>query len=293
LLQKYLYWLIILVGLILPIMFDAIAYDNGMNYPFMWSLFLIPSIVIMVLYPMWKVVNGTAIFFTLLMLAIEFNKILIFVYPMEMFALFLGIVVDWAIHFTIGYFIIKNKKMLQTVEAMTIIDPITGLYNRRYFNLFIEKVIPLSKKTKFPLLLVKIDIDYFLKLKDTYGHDGGKHALKHIANIVKENIRESDVLIKMDKDEFAILFPETTLKEGTHISEIIRESVEKSRFIYKGKHIPLSISLGLTYHKLDTVDEFIERTDYALYLAKANGRNQLVVADENVRTNFAFDCIYV
>ena len=105
---------------------------------------------------------------------------------------------------------------------------------------------------------------------------------------MKSNIRDADVLIRMGGEEFAILLPETSLVEGRDIAERVREAVEESDFIYDNKHIPITISLGLTEYKSEKVEEFIDKTDQALYKAKANGRNQLVVLNDYDSNSFCF-----
>jgi diguanylate cyclase (GGDEF)-like protein len=257
-----------------------LALHYGRQYPFIWSFLLIPCILIMVLYPSWKVVIFTAVIYLFFVLIIEFNQESFSVFSMDFIALFLGMLVNLCIHFTNGYFRIKSKVLLRKVEEMTITDSLTGLYNRRYFDIYIDKAIPLSKKTNFPLLHVMIDIDYFKKINDTYGHLCGDYALQHVASVILKNIRDSDVFIRMGGEEFAILFPETTLDEGKNISERIRKAVENSEFIYSGVKIPITISLGLSIHTTERIEEFIQMSDAALYMAKTKGSNQLVVTGE-------------
>src|SRR3954471_914134 len=133
--QKYLYWFIIMLGTILPYFFDTIADEQGRHYPFIWSIFLIPSILIMFKYPRWNVVIGIGIFYTLVELAIEFNQKDFFHFSMDEIALYAGIIVNWSILLTVGYLRIQSEKLLLKVEEMTITDTLTGIFNRRYFNL--------------------------------------------------------------------------------------------------------------------------------------------------------------
>ncbi|NRD78290.1 GGDEF domain-containing protein [Bacillus sp. BRMEA1] len=274
--RTYVYWLIILIGTIFPIIVDCIAYKFGKEYPFVWSLFILPSIFIMILSPKWKVVISSAIFFSLLKFIVKFyqNESL---FSVEKFVLFAGSLVNWLIHLTIGYFVIKNQKLVQKMEEMALTDTLTGLNNRRYFDIYIEKAIPLSRKMNFPLLLLMIDIDYFKKINDNYGHLCGDQALKHIAGIMKRHVRETDVLIRFGGEEFSILLQETDIKDGINIAERIRDTVRKTEFIYEGTHVALTISIGLAIHNSEHIYMFLKKADQALYEAKANGRNQLVV----------------
>ncbi|MEH7277071.1 GGDEF domain-containing protein [Neobacillus vireti] len=278
---KYINWIIILVGTVLPIIIDTIADDYGSHDPFIWSITLIPSIIIIFKYPNWSVVIGTAIFYSLFELTIEFNQEGFTQFALDVITLVLGIIVNWSILLTVGYLRIKTEKLVRKVEEMTITDPLTGVYNRRYFDFYIEQAIPLSKRMSKSLILVMFDIDHFKRVNDTYGHVCGDYALKHITDVIKSNVREADVVIRMGGEEFAILLQETSLEEGSEIAERVREAVEESKFIYNKQQIPITISLGLTEYKSEKVEQFIEKTDQALYKAKSNGRNQLVVSSDS------------
>ncbi|MEW9671911.1 GGDEF domain-containing protein [Ammoniphilus sp. 3BR4] len=275
--QKYLLWLIIVLGTLLPIVIYKMITEAGqVPYSFIWSIFVLPSIFLMVLYPNWKVVIGSAIFYT----ALKFITVMSLdpdVIWSEKIALSIGSLVNWSIHLTIGYFRIKYDRLLEKVKQMTLIDSLTGLYNRRYFELYLEKSLPLIKRNNRPFLLVLLDIDHFKKVNDAYGHLCGDEALKHIADTIKKKVRETDVFVRLGGEEFALLMPETNLEEGEIVAERIRESILKTEFMYKNTCVPLSISLGLSIYKGEKVDEFLEKTDQALYQAKNKGRNQLVV----------------
>ena len=142
--------------------------------------------------------------------------------------------VNLSIHFTIGYFIVTNDKLNRKLERMTIIDPLTELYNRRYFDLQLEKMIALTQRTKRPLLMIMLDIDFFKKVNDTYGHQCGDAALIHISHIMKKNTRSSDVHCRMGGEEFAVLLSETGLEDGRALAERIRKAIESEVFTYKG-----------------------------------------------------------
>lgn len=253
-----------------------IAESGYGEYPFIWSIFLLPSIFLMVMYPNWKVVLGSAAFYTSLKFTASFNQDTDVTFR-DIISLTSGSMVNWSIHITLGYFRIKYEKLLQRVNQLTLIDSLTGLYNRRYFDLYLEKALPLSKRRNHSILLIIIDIDHFKKVNDVYGHLCGDRALRHMSDAIKTNIRESDVFVRMGGEEFAILLPETSLEEGNVIAERIRNSVSEMNFTYQNEHVPLTISLGLSIYNGEKMDEFIERSDKALYQAKRNGRNQLVI----------------
>ena len=122
-----------------------------------------------------------------------------------------------------------------------------------------------------------IDIDCFKKVNDNYGHLCGDDALKHISEIIKRNVRNSDAYVRFGGEEFAIILPNTHLDEGRILAERIREAVEQSDFTYNNEHIHISISMGVSLYEGEKVEGFIEKADKALYRAKENGRNQVVV----------------
>jgi two-component system cell cycle response regulator len=241
---------------------------------FVWSLYLIPNILIMNKYPKWKVIIGTAIFYSLLKYTSHFFEDH-FADKLEMNILIIGSFVNGLILFTVSYFQLKYKKLLKQVQKLTIIDPLTGLYNRRYFDLYMEKAIPLSQRNS--LVLIILDIDDFKKINDKYGHLGGDEALKHMSKMIKSCVRKSDGYVRFGGEEFAIILPNTDLTKGRIFAERIRAAVDQSEFPYKNDFIHFTISIGVTMYDGENVEEFIENADKALYRAKENGRNQVVV----------------
>lgn len=275
--KKYLFWSIVVLFTIVPIIINFSFKEELQSLStFIWSLYLIPNILIIVMYPKWKVVFGTALFFSVLKNTTCFlgedsiSKI-------EMLALILETFVNGAIIFTISYLQLRHNKLLKHIQKLSIIDSLTGLYNRRYFDLYLEKTIPLSQRINSPLTLIVIDIDCFKKVNDHYGHLCGDNALKHISEIIKSNVRNSDAYVRLGGEEFAIILPNTHLEEGRLLAERIREAVEQSDFTYNNEHIHISISMGITLYEGEKTEGFIEKADKALYRAKENGRNQVVV----------------
>ncbi|MHA6261459.1 GGDEF domain-containing protein [Sporosarcina sp. CAU 1771] len=280
--QKYILWSIIIIFTILPIRIDIVSrvQSHGLS-SIAWSLYIVPTILIMIMYPRWKVIIGTAIFYSFLKYTAYFYNYDAISIPQTR-ALILESFVSFAILLTVSYLRIENNKLLKQQEKLIIIDALTGLCNRRYFDLYMEKVIPLSKRMNSPFSLIMIDVDRFKKVNDTYGHVCGDEALKHISNIIKHTARSSDAYVRFGGEEFAIVLPRTLVDEAQIIAERIREAVEHSDFIFHNKHIPLTISLGVAEYEGEQVEEFIEKSDKALYSAKVNGRNQVMVYAEEL-----------
>ncbi|NLZ28711.1 MAG: diguanylate cyclase, partial [Firmicutes bacterium] len=165
----------------------------------------------------------------------------------------------------------------------SITDSLTDLYNRGYFHEFLEREIKRCRRYHHDLTLIIADIDFFKKYNDRYGHPRGDIVLRNVANILKQNIRGSDLAARYGGEEFAIVLPETDLAGGLTVAEKIRSSVEIYNF--SGEHYSqpggtLTISLGVSSipatDKHTTLTEFITRADKALYEAKRKGRNLVV-----------------
>lgn len=156
-------------------------------------------------------------------------------------------------------------------------DYLTGLFNRRLLNQIFRKYQEISEFTGQTISIIITDIDYFKKINDTYGHLAGDAALKHFANILKENLRKSDLVFRIGGEEFLILLPNTTLEEAAKIAESLRAKLELTPLIYDGKTIKLTASFGVAQLKDEqTLNQLIEEADKKLYTAKREGRNRVV-----------------
>ena len=123
---------------------------------------------------------------------------------------------------------------------------------------------------------VMIDIDFFKKINDNYGHGAGDYILKAISDIFKENLRKSDIISRYGGEEFCIVLSIKERKDGINVMEKIREIVEKQSFIYEGIKIPVTISIGVLSEIDETFEECIKIADKLLYEAKESGRNRVV-----------------
>ncbi len=169
---------------------------------------------------------------------------------------------------------IKNKRL----RDLAIKDELTGLFNYRYFRRILHEQFKMSKRYKFPLSCIMIDIDFFKAVNDTYGHQFGDAILKQLADILKNNVRDTDKVIRYGGEEFAILFPYTDYDSAFKKSEKLRKLVKTSSFIVKGEASTITISLGIASYpatkKITRAERLVSYADEALYKAKENGRNQ-------------------
>ena len=155
-------------------------------------------------------------------------------------------------------------------------DTLTGLPNRKAYDEYIERELKFFAKKRKPLTLLIIDIDYFKKVNDKFGHVTGDNILKRLADVLSEAIRDGDFLARYGGEEFAIIMTNTQLKQAEEIAERLRKAVQHHHFNHKNKRIELTISGGLAQmRKTDTLESLFERADNALYVAKESGRNRI------------------
>lgn len=174
-----------------------------------------------------------------------------------------------------GKDITQRIEMEKNLEKLATTDKLTGIYNRHkfeeIFNIELNRVL----RYESPLTLIMLDIDFFKKVNDVYGHDTGDYVLKEIVNIVKENIRHSDVFVRWGGEEFLVLCPETDTLSAQTLAEKLRRAIDENLFDKVGR---LTCSFGITFYKdKESGDSFIKRADDALYKAKEEGRNRVVV----------------
>lgn len=176
---------------------------------------------------------------------------------------------------------INRANSYSTILQYATLDALTNLNNRRQFETRLGQEISITKRQNNPLCAMMIDIDFFKRVNDTYGHAAGDEVLRTVATIIKQALRESDIPARYGGEEFAILLPYTHIEEAKIVGERLRKAVENSSItIYQGtdeeKQINVTISMGLAeYNKTETGEELFERADKALYTAKTNGRNQV------------------
>jgi diguanylate cyclase (GGDEF)-like protein len=167
------------------------------------------------------------------------------------------------------------------LQRLTQIDPLTEVANRRHLSERLEEEFLRSKRYERPMSLGMLDIDYFKKLNDTYGHPAGDHALVQVANIIKETLRRHDFVARYGGEEFVMLLPETPVDNAVLACERVRVNVEKAEMMYDGQRLPVTVSLGVAsfpHHLLSKAQDLITLADTALYDAKRSGRNRTVAA---------------
>lgn len=165
-------------------------------------------------------------------------------------------------------------------EAATT-DPLTKISNRRTFLDRCSGECALARRNDYYVHTLLIDVDHFKRVNDQWGHQAGDMVLKEIARLLKDEKREGDLLARYGGEEFILLFSGIGLEDALRSAERLRLAIEKQIFVWNDITIPVTISLGLASRKgkaIPKIEEMISEADKFLYIAKDNGRNQVVVA---------------
>lgn len=174
---------------------------------------------------------------------------------------------------------LQDRLALVTVEAVT--DPLTGLANRKGLSMAINESLRSALQSKnYPCLLL-LDIDYFKKINDSFGHLVGDKAIKILADTLKKQLKGKDTAARYGGEEFAILLPETDLQNAWKVGENIRRIVESLRITRSNNHeevFRMTISIGIArYQANQSINDLIELADNALYQSKNTGRNRVTI----------------
>ena len=175
---------------------------------------------------------------------------------------------------------IEKADSYATMLQYATLDALTGLNNRRQFEVRLNQEVATARRKKKPLCCIMTDIDYFKKVNDTYGHAAGDCVLKSVAKIIKAELREYDIASRYGGEEFCVLLPYTSLTEAEFVAQRLRSAVEKTQInISEIDKLNVTISVGVSCfdESMQTPQELYQRADSALYEAKKNGRNRVVV----------------
>jgi len=173
---------------------------------------------------------------------------------------------------------VENAFLHQQMEQLTISDELTGIYNYRYFKIRLEDEMKRSVRYAQPLSLIMIDIDWFKRFNDTYGHETGNRLLREIVLVIADCIRDVDILARYGGEEFIIILPQTGQAEAYKIGERIRKRIADSRFDIgpEGEGlVKVTVSIGISCYPENGRGEndLVESVDQALYRAKGAGKN--------------------
>lgn len=170
-----------------------------------------------------------------------------------------------------------SNEVVKSFHKTSITDPLTGLWNRKMSDEMLDRVTDESKRYEKSYSMILLDIDFFKKINDKYGHQAGDQVLIEFSKIVEENTRKSDMLFRWGGEEFLIILPNTTLDGAEQAADKIITKVRKH--IYTDLDEGVTVSAGVA-ENTDHADKesFFKRVDKALYQAKHEGRNRYILA---------------
>lgn len=175
---------------------------------------------------------------------------------------------------------------IDLLEIENITDPLTMVHNRRYLDRRLTEEVARSKRYGLELSILMLDIDHFKRVNDTYGHQAGDITLSTLSSLIKHDLRDLDVVARYGGEEFLVICTNTDIAGATMVAERLRKLVESHQFeIPNGSDgsqtIPVNISVGVSCFSasVDSKEKLIHAADQALYTAKEEGRNRVIVAN--------------
>lgn len=182
---------------------------------------------------------------------------------------------------------IDNSLLHKKTQELTITDELTEQFNYRYFRNRLTDELRRADRYRQQLSVLMLDLDHFKKVNDRYGHQTGNIILKEVANIIKQCVRDVDVVARYGGEEFVVILPQTEEIEATVIAERIRDTVAKNNFVgsHGERNINVTVSIGgATYPDgVHTLEQLLEKVDQTMYRAKAEGRNLVRFAGRSQR----------
>ncbi|MEW5950522.1 MAG: GGDEF domain-containing protein [Elusimicrobia bacterium] len=172
---------------------------------------------------------------------------------------------------------LKRISLFARIDELSVIDGLTGVYRRGAFDEKLSFEFSRAKTFKTSLGLMILDIDHFKKINDSYGHQAGDAVLKKVAEIIRENVYETDFVARYGGEEFALIMPRAQADGALRKAEYIRKLIESEVFEAGAEKIKITVSAGIAHYPKDAqkIEELINKADSALYKAKESGRNRI------------------
>jgi diguanylate cyclase (GGDEF)-like protein len=167
----------------------------------------------------------------------------------------------------------------EEIEQIAIKDGLTHLYNHAYFKEQLNKIFNTAKRESLHFCVAILDLDFFKKVNDEFGHLAGDGVLKEFANIIQRNVRQNDIVARYGGEEFAIIFPNSNCEACNSILKRIRESINKHKFKAENKEFFVTFSAGIAEFskKFKDIHAMLHSADQALYKSKNSGRNKTTI----------------
>jgi diguanylate cyclase (GGDEF)-like protein len=177
----------------------------------------------------------------------------------------------------------NNLKLKEDLKVQSYVDPLTGLYNRRYLEIYLARQLRDTQTKKELISLILFDVDRFKSVNDTYGHDAGDKVLKYLSRFLTLNVRELDLVCRYGGEEILLILPKSSVDQAYKRAEVLRLGISQLQIKFSETLLPsVTVSAGVASfsEQLNTVDKVLKAVDNALYEAKNRGRNQVVQAME-------------
>ncbi|WP_187648201.1 GGDEF domain-containing protein [Nitrosophilus labii] len=174
---------------------------------------------------------------------------------------------------------IETQILLEELKDLSLKDRMTGAYNRRYLDIFVKESIPKALRSGTPYSILMLDIDHFKMVNDKYGHDAGDKTIKELVNNISANIRESDVIVRFGGEEFLVLLYDCNKEDAKKVAQKIKDNFNSKKIDVGKAEIRKTVSVGISEFPKDTKQfwQAIKFADIALYRAKEEGRNKIVI----------------
>ncbi len=171
----------------------------------------------------------------------------------------------------------EGEARREKAEHLARLDPLTGINNRRSFDSISESIWSITRRHERRLSVIVLDLDHFKRINDAHGHTCGDEVLRATANVLRDTIRDSDIIARWGGEEFIVLLPETGLAEAVTLAERLREAIANLCIVHQGIRINITASLGVTEHRRgqQTLESLIAEADHLMYQAKDLNRNRV------------------
>lgn len=179
---------------------------------------------------------------------------------------------------------LANLRLKETLRTQSIRDPLTGLFNRRYLEVSLERELQRSARRSQTLAVLMLDIDHFKRFNDSHGHEAGDALLAQFAEVLKRAARSEDIACRYGGEEFTVILLEADAATAQRRAETIRQATADMSVTYRQQQLPhVTVSIGVAVYPRDaqTPADLLRRADTALYLAKAAGRNRVASSESD------------
>lgn len=180
---------------------------------------------------------------------------------------------------------IASLNLRSKLEHQSIRDPLTGLFNRHFMEIALDRELRRASRQAKTVAVLMLDVDHFKKFNDTFGHEAGDAVLREVAETLRQAVRSEDIVCRYGGEEFVAILPELSLEGALDRAELLRRMVSEIRTRYRGdglREVTISIGVAMYPQTCETLEQILRAADRALYEAKHQGRNRVVLADQTV-----------